>query len=63
MAVSVQQVKTNAMDEEEVVKGLHKELQRVLKSKEFNSLTPKHQKFVLGNIITTAKRIINTYKL
>lgn len=51
------------MEETEVVQGLHKELSKLLKGKDFTSLTPKHQKFALTNAIISIKRSIRIYKL
>lgn len=51
------------MEETEVVQGLNKELTKLLKSKDFTSLTPKHQKFALTNAIVTIKQTIRLYKL
>lgn len=51
------------MEEVEVVKGLHKELTQLLKSKDFTSLTHKHQKFAISNAIVAIKQAIRLYKL
>lgn len=51
------------MEETEVVQGLHNELSKLLKIKDFTSLTPKYQKFALINAIAAIKQSIRLYKL
>lgn len=51
------------MDEQQVVDELQKELKKLLRSKDFTSLTPKHQKIALSNAIVSIKQTIRIYNL